>query len=158
METHRPGPRARRADRSPPARAARHAQGCREILQHQGKLGLPAGVSLAGGASVREGAGACIFSPPDGSALAFLSRGAIFVTIAGSETPRQISHHATGVSDIAWQPNGAAVYFLAADSPTDAQRERDRARGDIVVLDEFRQRHLWKVAVADGHGDGPRVK
>jgi hypothetical protein len=52
-----------------PPRAARHAQGCREILQHQGKLALPAGVSLAGGASVREGAGACVFSPMDGSAV-----------------------------------------------------------------------------------------
>jgi len=52
-----------------PSRAARHAEGCREILQHQDKLALPAGVSLAGGASVREGAGACIFSPLDGSAV-----------------------------------------------------------------------------------------
>ena len=52
-----------------PPRATRHAQGCREILQHHGKLTLPAGVSLAGGASVREGAGACIFSPLDGSAV-----------------------------------------------------------------------------------------
>ena len=52
-----------------PARAARHAQGCRGILEHQDKLALPEGVSLAGGASVREGAGACIFSPVDGSAV-----------------------------------------------------------------------------------------
>jgi hypothetical protein len=41
-----------------PPRASRHAQGCREIVQHQDKLALPEGVSLAGGASVREGAGA----------------------------------------------------------------------------------------------------
>ena len=52
-----------------PARAARHAQGCREILDRQDKLGLPEGISLAGGASVREGPGACIFSPVDGSAV-----------------------------------------------------------------------------------------
>ena len=52
-----------------PVRAARHAQGCREVLQHQEKLGLPEGVSLAAGASVREGPGACIFSPLDGSAV-----------------------------------------------------------------------------------------
>lgn len=52
-----------------PPRATRHSQGCREILQHHQNLPLPAGVSLAGGASVREGAGACIFSPIDGSAV-----------------------------------------------------------------------------------------
>src|SRR5205823_14800727 len=65
-----------------PARAARHAQGCREILQHQGKLGLPAGVSLAGGASVREGAGACIFSPTDGSAVVVVGMYTLEVLLA----------------------------------------------------------------------------
>jgi hypothetical protein len=54
--------------KSPP-RAVRNAQGCREILGHAEKLALPEGISLAGGASVREGAGACIFSPTDGSAV-----------------------------------------------------------------------------------------
>ena len=87
---------------------------------------------------------------PDNSSLAFLSRGAIFVLTAEGGAPRQISHHATGVQDMAWQPDGAAMYFLANDPPTDAQRERNRLRGDVVVLDEFTQRHLWKVAVADG--------
>lgn len=52
-----------------PARATRSAQGCREILGHAEKLTLPEGVSLAGGASAREGPGACIFSPIDGSAV-----------------------------------------------------------------------------------------
>ena len=34
--------------------------------------------------------------------------------------------------------------------PTDAERERLRLRGDVVVLDETRPRQLWKMAVADG--------
>jgi hypothetical protein len=65
-----------------PPRAARHAQGCREILQHQGKLALPAGVSLAGGASVREGPGACIFSPTDGSAVVVVGMYTLEVLLA----------------------------------------------------------------------------
>jgi len=52
-----------------PPRAARHRQGCREVLDHPDKLTLPPGMSLAGGASVREGLGTCIFSPTDGSAV-----------------------------------------------------------------------------------------
>ena len=54
---------------SSPVRAARNAQGCREILSRAANLALPEGVSLAGGASAREGPGACVFSPTDGSAV-----------------------------------------------------------------------------------------
>src|SRR5712691_6347431 len=86
---------------------------------------------------------------PDGSTLALVSRGSIFLMPANGGTPRQLSHHATGVADIAWHPDGSSIYFLATDAPTDAERERDRLRGDVTVLDEFRQRHLWRIAVAD---------
>lgn len=68
-------------------------------------------------------------------------------------TPRQLSQHATGVStttDIAWHPDGTSIYCLSPDPVTEAQRERQRLRGDIRVLDEYRQRHVWKVYVADG--------
>ena len=92
---------------------------------------------------------------PDGSTIAFLARGkepgqSIFLMPGDGGAPRQLSHHATGVSDIAWHPDGASIYFLANDSPTDVLRERERLRGDIRVLDEFRQRHLWKISVGDG--------
>ena len=86
---------------------------------------------------------------PDSSAIAFLSNGAVHVMPAGGGTSRQISKR-TGVTDIAWHPGGAFIYFLALDPLTDAERERQRIRGDIVVLDETRPRHLWKMAVADG--------
>ena len=56
---------------------------------------------------------------------------------ANGGRPRQVSKR-TGVADIAWHPDGASIYFLAAEAPTDAERERQRQRGDIVVLDETR--------------------
>lgn len=86
---------------------------------------------------------------PDGASIAFLLRGSVFVVPALEGTPRQVSKRA-GVSDIAWHPDGSTIYFLAFDPPSDAERERQRLRGDIRVLDEYRQRHLWKMAIADG--------
>jgi len=86
---------------------------------------------------------------PDGSTIAYLSRGSVFVTAPDGGEPRQVSKR-TGASDIAWHPDGASIYFLAADPPTDAERERQRLRGDVRVLDEAPTRHLWKMAVSDG--------
>ncbi len=86
---------------------------------------------------------------PDGSTIAFLLRGSVFVVPAAGGTPRQVSKR-TGVADISWHPDGTSVYFLASDPPTDAERARQQLRGDVRVLDEYRQRHLWKMAVADG--------
>ena len=86
---------------------------------------------------------------PDSSSIAFLSGGSVFVMPAAGGRRAQVSKR-TGVSDIAWHPNGAFIYFLAFDAPTDAERERQRLRGDVVVLDETRPRHLWRMAVADG--------
>ena len=86
---------------------------------------------------------------PDSSSIAFISGGSVFVMPADGGTPRQVSKR-TGVLDISWHPGGAFIYFLAFDAPTDAERARQQLRGDIVVLDETRPRHLWRVAVADG--------
>jgi dipeptidyl aminopeptidase/acylaminoacyl peptidase len=86
---------------------------------------------------------------PDSSMIAFLSGGSVHVMPARGGAPRQVSKR-TAVTDIAWHPGGAFIYFLAADAPSDAERERQRLRGDVVVLDETRPRHLWKMAVADG--------
>jgi dipeptidyl aminopeptidase/acylaminoacyl peptidase len=86
---------------------------------------------------------------PDSATLAYLSGGTVFVMPAGGGKPRQVSKR-TGVTEIAWHPNGRFIYFLANEPPTDAQRERQRLRGDIVVLDETPSRHLWRMAVADG--------
>ena len=86
---------------------------------------------------------------PDGSAIAFLLRGSVFVVPAAGGTPRQVSKR-TGVADMSWHPDGTSIYFLASDPPTDVERARQQLRGDVRVLDEYRQRHLWKMAVADG--------
>jgi dipeptidyl aminopeptidase/acylaminoacyl peptidase len=86
---------------------------------------------------------------PDSSTIAFFSGGTVHVMAASGGEPRQVSKR-TGVTEIAWHPSGRFIYFLAADPLTDAERERQRLRGDILVLDETRPRHLWRMAVADG--------
>ena len=86
---------------------------------------------------------------PDSSSVAYVSGGTVFVMPAAGGKARQISKR-TGVTEIAWHPNGRFIYFLANEPPTDAQRERRRLRGDIVVLDETPSRHLWRMSVADG--------
>jgi dipeptidyl aminopeptidase/acylaminoacyl peptidase len=86
---------------------------------------------------------------PDSSTIAYLSGGSVFVMPATGGAPRQVSKR-TGVSDIAWHPTGRFIYFLANDPPSDIERHRQRLRGDIIVLDETRARHLWRMAVADG--------
>jgi dipeptidyl aminopeptidase/acylaminoacyl peptidase len=95
---------------------------------------------------------------PDGSTIAFLSRGSVFAIPAEGGAPRQVSPR-TGVAEFAWHPDGASIYFLASPPPTDEQRERQRRRGDVRILDDAPKRHLWKMAIADGaetritHGD-----
>jgi dipeptidyl aminopeptidase/acylaminoacyl peptidase len=86
---------------------------------------------------------------PDSSTIAFIAGGSVFVMPAHGGAPRQLSKR-TGVSEIAWHPDGASIYFLAVDALSDAERDRQRLRGDILVLDETRPRHLWRMAIADG--------
>ena len=85
----------------------------------------------------------------DGSTIAYLSRGSVFVMPSAGGTPRQVSKR-TGVLDIAWHPDTAAIYFVAIEPPTETERERQRLRGDVRVLDEVPRRHLWRMAVSDG--------
>lgn len=93
---------------------------------------------------------------PDGNSFAFLARGdsgdqSIYLLSADGGAPRQISHHAGGVSDIAWSGDGASVYFLSGDPRTPQEVERDRARDDVFAFDEnFKQQHLWRLSVSDG--------
>jgi dipeptidyl aminopeptidase/acylaminoacyl peptidase len=98
--------------------------------------------------SVEGGASSARWSP-DGSRIAFLSRGQIFLVPRDGGSPRQLSKHATAVAEIAWHPSGSFIYCLAGELPTEVERERERRRGDIRVLDEARQRHLWRISVAD---------
>jgi dipeptidyl aminopeptidase/acylaminoacyl peptidase len=89
---------------------------------------------------------------PDGSTLAYLSRGNISLIAPGGDSPavRELSHHATPVSaaaGFAWSLDGRAIYFVADDPPSEAERQRRLLRGDTKVLDEFAQRHLWKITL-----------
>src|SRR4029079_17589284 len=92
----------------------------------------------------------------DSRMLMFLSRGQIWLVEASGGTPRQLTKHATGIyagvgAVPAWARDGKAIYFLATDAPSDAERERDRLRDDIYLFDQdYRQHHLWKIDVENG--------
>jgi dipeptidyl aminopeptidase/acylaminoacyl peptidase len=114
----------------------------------------PDGSGLKPMTSMESGVGGVKAWSPDGTSLAFLARGAdasqIFVIPAEGGTSRQVSHHATDVSDLAWAPDGASLYFLAGDPQTEAERESTRLH-DVYAYDEdFKQQHLWKINIADG--------
>ena len=86
---------------------------------------------------------------PDGGSIAFISSGRLTIVRDGAAAPTTVSPR-TGIADIAWHPDGRSIYFLAGEPLRDAARERAKLRGDIRVVDESRQRHLWRVALADG--------
>jgi dipeptidyl aminopeptidase/acylaminoacyl peptidase len=92
---------------------------------------------------------------PDGARLAFLARrgdaeeAQVYLMDVGEA--RQLTRHPTAVSDIQWAPDGRSIYFLAEDAKTEEQKEREKLRDDVYAFDEnFRHRHLWTVATADG--------
>ncbi len=93
---------------------------------------------------------------PDGKSMLFLANvGEAGIQVhrlpADGGEAKQLTRHATGVSQAAWAPDGSSIYFVASDARTTAERERDRLRDDVYAFDEdFKQRHLWKVSVADG--------
>ena len=102
---------------------------------------------------------------PDGESMLFLASGGeagiqIYRLPADGGEAKQVTRHATGVSQAAWAPDGLSIYFLASDARTADERERDRLRDDVYTFEEnFKQRHLWNVSVADGEEkkltDGP---
>jgi dipeptidyl aminopeptidase/acylaminoacyl peptidase len=64
---------------------------------------------------------------------------------------RALTAHPASVSNLAWSPDGAAMYFLASDPKTPEEMAREKAGDDVFAFDEdFKPQHLWKVAVADG--------
>jgi dipeptidyl aminopeptidase/acylaminoacyl peptidase len=114
--------------------------------------------AVAGGASVAltTGDAADLLArwSPDSRTVLYLSGGQIWLVPAEGGPARQLTHHATSVYGGAppvWSPDGASIYFLASDPPTDAERERDRVRDDVFVFEgNYKQRHLWNVGVATG--------
>jgi dipeptidyl aminopeptidase/acylaminoacyl peptidase len=99
---------------------------------------------------------------PDGKTIAFVAKrgddeaAQIYLLPADGGEARQLTAHQTAVcapsscgGDIAWTPDGAAIYFKAADPKTADEKARDRAKDDVYAYDEnYKQAHLWKVTVA----------
>lgn len=116
--------------------------------------------AVAGGAPVQltrgdAGEGTARWSP-DGQWLVYLAPGGpggmqLFVVPAAGGDARQLTRHATSVSQPVWSADGAAVHFLASDPRTAEEIERDRLRDDVYAFEEnYKQRHLWKVVVSTG--------
>src|SRR5476649_2073656 len=88
---------------------------------------------------------------PDGKTLLFMRDGQIWLLPADGGEPRALTKHATNVSQPAWTPDGATVYFLASDPQTPDERERTRLRDDVRGFEEdYKQRRLWKIVVSTG--------
>ena len=99
---------------------------------------------------------------PDGERIAFVRETAAdsgdgnektsqiyLIQNAGGEA-QQLTHHATAVTNLAWAPDGSAMFFLASDPKSAAEKERDKAKDDVYAFDEnYKQKHLWKITLAD---------
>ncbi len=94
---------------------------------------------------------------PDGRTTAFVARRGdneapqiYLLDNAGGEA-RQLSKHATAVSSVSWTSDGQRLYFLASEPKSADEKDKDKAKDDVYAFDEnFKQRHLWTVKVADG--------
>ena len=98
---------------------------------------------------------------PSGGALAFLARrdsdtgNQIYLLDGLGGEARRLTTHATALFAMQWSPDGQSIYFVAADSRSSEERERDRLQDDVYVFEQnFQQRHLW---VTDLAGKSRRV-
>ncbi len=94
---------------------------------------------------------------PDGKTIAFIAKrgtepeavAQIFLIAQAGGEARALTTHATAVSNIAWSPDGAMIYFRAADPKSDELKAREKVKDDVFMFDEdYQQQHLWNVAVA----------
>jgi len=91
---------------------------------------------------------------PDGKTIAFIARrgddefAQIYLLPAAGGEARRLTAHASAVSDLNWTPDGAAIYFKAANPRTADDRARERMRDDVYAYDEnYTQTHIWKAAI-----------
>ncbi len=94
---------------------------------------------------------------PVGEEIAFLGKRGddkntqIYILKNSGGEALQLSNHATGVGSISWSHDGAFIYFLASDDKTEEAKERLKMKDDVIAYDVIsEQRHLWKIALADG--------
>lgn len=94
---------------------------------------------------------------PDGRQIMFITkRGAdetnqIYVMPADGGEAMRLTNHKTAVSSAEWSNDGALIYFIAPQPKTKAEKEAEKAGDDIFMFEQnYKQKHLWKVSVADG--------
>ncbi len=94
---------------------------------------------------------------PDGAHIAFLARrgAAPFQQIqlmrASGGEAAPLTEHPTSVQRFAFSPDGAHIFFLAQDPKTAEEKRKDDLQDDVFAFDEdYKQRHLWRVAVREG--------
>ena len=97
---------------------------------------------------------------PDGKTIAFIAKrgddesAQIYLLPVDGGEARQLTTHASAVSRHPWSPDGAALYFTAADPKTAEEKARDKVKDDVYAYDEnYKQTHLWKIAVGDESGN-----
>jgi len=94
---------------------------------------------------------------PDGQSIAFLARRGeseetqIFLLENNGGEARQLTKQSAAVANIAWAPDGKTIYFIAPEPKTQDEKDREKVKDDVYAYEEnYKQRHLWAVNVADG--------
>ncbi len=92
---------------------------------------------------------------PDGKSVAFTAKRGddefeqIYLLPVDGGEARRLTTHASAVSEIAWAPDGSALYFSAPEAKTGEDKARDKNRDDVYAYDEnYKQTHLWRVGVS----------
>jgi len=90
---------------------------------------------------------------PDGKVLAFISereeKPQIFLADLRGGEPWKLSDLKGGVSGFAWSPDGTWIAALSADTPSEDEEKRTKAKDDERVVDQdFRMTHLHRIEVA----------
>lgn len=88
---------------------------------------------------------------PDSASILFARGGQLMLVSASGGESRAVTKHATAVAAPTWSPNGATIFFTAADAASADDRERDRRKDDVYAFEEREKvRQLWSVDVKSG--------
>ena len=69
--------------------------------------------------------------------------GQVWMMLNGGGEAWQVTEHATSAGQPAW-PAGKVIYFLAEDEKTEADKAREEAENQVVVVDKnLKNVHLW---------------
>ncbi len=112
-------------------------------------IGAPSAVALTTGAT-SDTPGSTRWSP-NSSSILFARAGQLMVIAADGGDPHAVTKHATSVAAPTWSPDGATIYFTAADATTPEEREHDKHRDDVYAFEEREKpRQLWSVDLTSG--------